>query len=373
MRNIRVPELDGIRGIAILFVLIWHYVGVPLPPSGVHLEPDRVVPSFKLSLIIFRSGVDLFFVLSGFLITGILLDNRDSKSYYRTFYIRRLCRIFPLYYTVLMIFIIMKGVGARGPLFDGTVPLTAYILMVQNYAMAALQTYGAAWLGVTWSLAVEEQFYLSYPLVIRIAGRALPWILVGGIVVAPILRIVCLYHFGGSDWVPYVWLPCRLDSLCFGGLIAYVMRRPATFAVLCKRQTILGVGSVVLLIGAIFLDAALARNLGYHMSMWGHSLLGALYGILVLLVLINVGRSFVGFLRWKPLLFLGKVSYGIYLLHGIVLQSLFDGLGRPVALNDFVDVGVVAAAFVLTILLCGVSYRWLELPFLRSGANQIYA
>ena len=126
--NVRLVELDGIRGIAVLFILIWHYIGIPM---GIQLQPDRWIPNFHSVLIIFKSGVDLFFTLSGFLIAGILIESREAPTYYRTFFVRRVCRIFPLYYTLVFVFIVARLAGAGGPLFAGSIPfLAAHVAML---------------------------------------------------------------------------------------------------------------------------------------------------------------------------------------------------------------------------------------------------
>ena len=370
--EVRIIELDGIRGIAVLFILIWHYVGIPLPPAGISLQPDRWVPSLKLSLIFFRSGVDLFFVLSGFLITGILLDHREAKSYYRTFFVRRFVRIFPLYYALVLVFAIAKLLGASGPLFLGPIPFTSYVTMTQNYFMAALRTYGAAWLGATWSLAIEEQFYFSFPLLIRRAKRALPWIFCAGIIGAPVLRIFCYRHFGNTDWASYVWLPCRLDSLCWGALLAFLLRIPAALVLLYRRRQWVIAAFIVLLIGAVVLDAALGRDIGYHTSYWGNSLLAVLYSFAILLATLFAGRRCTAFLRLKPLLSLGRISYGVYLLHAITLIIVFNIFALPVVLNDLRSIALMALSLFLTIGICGLSYQLFERPFWKFGQRLKY-
>ena len=191
----RSPTLDGLRGLAILLVVVWHYVGVPLPPAGVHQDGSTWIPTAKGALIICRGGVDVFFVLSGYLIAGILLRNQHSRRYYAPFFIRRACRILPLYSVLVAVFIMCRIAGYEGVLFDGPIPLAAYITMTQNYGMAAMGTYGAVWLSATWSLAIEEQFYLLFPALVRILGRWLPALLAAGIVGAPLLRLEPVMHF----------------------------------------------------------------------------------------------------------------------------------------------------------------------------------
>lgn len=200
------PQLDGIRGIAILLVLIFHF-GV----SAVGPQSNSFVYLVGQSLILTWSGVDLFFVLSGFLIGGILLDNRLAPNYFKVFYIRPICRIFPVYYLWLALFAIFAYVlatlilpGALRPLYENPLPFWSYATLTQNLAMAMAGRFGPQWLDATWSLAVEEQFYLTLPLIIRfVPQRRLPYLLITLIAATPILRTLVLYlspNYALSDY-----------------------------------------------------------------------------------------------------------------------------------------------------------------------------
>lgn len=157
----RIPQLDGVRGLAILLVLIWHYAVAPLLPSA-----GDWAPLFKTVLGFTWSGVDLFFVLSGFLIGGILLDNRDATHYYKAFYARRICRIWPIYLVWLGVFlmglVVVNTVAPQAPFawqFQQPQPVWAYATLTQNLTMAASGTFGAPWLDVTWSLRQFSALY----------------------------------------------------------------------------------------------------------------------------------------------------------------------------------------------------------------------
>ena len=127
-----------------------------------------------------------------------------------------------------------------------------------------------------------------------------------------------------------------------------------------------------LLAGALVLDAALSRNIGYHMSYWGHSLLAVLYAFSILLVVLYAGCSCLAFLRFRPLLFLGQISYGIYLVHGIVLMAVFTLAGRAMALRNTADAGLITLALGLTLGVYVISYRWIERPCLKMGKREKY-
>src|SRR5215467_9983632 len=149
-------ELDGLRGIAVLLVVYHHWMPLTLNISG-----DSVAG--RLGALSW-SGVDLFFVLSGFLIGGILLDHKNSPSYFKTFYIRRVCRILPLYILCLALFYMTKS---SGWLWNSPLPWYSYATFTQNFWTAFRgNSAEALWLVPTWSLAVEEQFYLTLPLLL---------------------------------------------------------------------------------------------------------------------------------------------------------------------------------------------------------------
>lgn len=363
----RVVELDGLRGFAILFVLIWHYIGLLLRVTWPELLP------LKFSLIIFRSGVDLFFVLSGFLIAGILLDNRGSPHYFRTFYARRFLRIFPIYYLTVLVFAGFKIAGATGYLFDGEVPLWSYLTLTQNYPMVHHQSYGANWLAVTWSLAVEEQFYLLFPLLVRWASpTVLVRCFVAGVIGAPLLRVASFYGGGADEFAPYMWLPCRCDALFIGALIAFALRREGAVAWLRAHGRMLVGVFWGLLVGVGVLAAVLHRGIGFHSAIWGHTVLAWFYGAALLLVVLHAGEPGLAGLRRRWLVGLGEISYGVYLWHGIVLQAVFLLFASRVKLQDAHDLGLVGLALIVTWALCTASYRWMEKRAIRLGHTLAY-
>ena len=166
----RIPALDGLRGIAILLVLLRHSVFEFHPNSKFF---SHLLVAGRLSW----SGVDLFFVLSGFLIGGILLDAIASPRYFKTFYVRRAYRILPLYAVVMALFSLryVTSHGSAGPLGSfshSPIPWASYVTFTQNIWMAWLGTFGVGAVAATWSLAVEEQFYLTVPFIIRKIRRS---------------------------------------------------------------------------------------------------------------------------------------------------------------------------------------------------------
>ena len=205
----RIPQLDSVRGLAVLAVLIHN------------TDEDRFTG------FVARNGwmgVDLFFVLSGFLITGILLDTKNTNGYFRNFYARRCLRIWPLYYcTLFFMFVVVPLVRpseAQRIFETRSMPWWSYLVYMQNFFVPVV-TKAAGVLGVTWSLAVEEQFYALWPLVVRFCGeRALRKVTVAIIGLDPIIRLFLLRR--GFNVYPNTF--CRLDGLMWGALLALLLR-----------------------------------------------------------------------------------------------------------------------------------------------------
>lgn len=363
----RVLELDGLRGLAVLAVIVWHYVGLTLRVPGPELMP------LKYGLIILRSGVDLFFVLSGYLIGGILMDHRDSPNYFRTFYGRRVLRIFPVYYLTLLAFAVALAAGGKGRLFDGPLPWWSYLTLTQNYVMVYLGTYGAGWLTVTWSLAIEEQFYLGFPLLVRwVRGPALAWWLGAGALGAVGLRIVCVNVPALADFAPYMWLPCRADALLTGALLALALRHAGAAAWLRANRATVARVFFGFFLAAVVLAAVLHRGITWHMAWWGHTVLTLFYGTGLLLAVLHAGGAETAFLRRTWLVRLGAISYAAYLWHAIVLQAVFEPFSPRVQLRDPRDWLLMFAALALTLGLCALSYFVIERPAMRLGRRLKY-
>jgi peptidoglycan/LPS O-acetylase OafA/YrhL len=198
----RIPELDGLRGIGIGLILVYHYLLLAILPA-----PGSLLWYFQASGRLAWTGVDLFFVLSGFLIGGILLDARESSNYFQVFYMRRFYRIVPLYAACLFIVLVLTRfiLPLVSPRIHWVaverIPSYAYALFIQNFWMAKQNTLGAFGLAVTWSLAIEEQFYLTLPILIRFFATRTRLVLIGiGILAAPMLRILLFHYWPENQW-----------------------------------------------------------------------------------------------------------------------------------------------------------------------------
>src|SRR6266480_5667042 len=224
----RIPELDGLRGLAILLVLVFHYTA----QEGL-LAVGTLASHVQRLTIMGWTGVDLFFVLSGFLIGGILMDVRSSPSYFKTFYYRRFFRIVPIYYLWIILYVALiliaghaitrlSNSGIRPPLDFG---IFSYFLFLQNVFPVMFSGLAGAWFGHLWSLAVEEQFYFVAPLVVRFtAERYLKWILVVVILCVPLLRLFLSRVLNVQALQITGLMFCRADALAIGMLAATLTR-----------------------------------------------------------------------------------------------------------------------------------------------------
>lgn len=371
----RIPELDGLRGVAIGMVVFLHLVTI-----AIVARPPQLLGYVNAGSRIFWSGVDLFFVLSGFLIAGILLDARDSPNYYRTFYIRRFCRIVPVYLLLLSLvgighFWVLGPAGAHfRALFGGKVPWYAYLLFAQNLWMTKSNSTGSPILSVTWSLAVEEQFYLLLPVIIRFVRRTtLPSVFFAGIVFAPIARLTFAFWFPTKLFGTYVLLPCRIDALFAGALCAYYLREPQAWNWLVKHRSGLWTAFFVLLAGMLCLNSTL--NARFFPSGPGSLfvLLAIGYGWILLfyangliLALTDPQSLLSRAMRWRWLGGLGTIAYGVYLFH-VGIYGFWEGLliSHSWNLDSWRSVGVTLLAVASIVVFGGVSWRYIERPAVR--------
>ncbi len=357
--------LDGVRGVAIVMVLCVHFVG----DSAAYTAFGKAIVKLANYGI---WGVDLFFVLSGFLITGLLYDSKRSAHYFRDFYIRRTLRIFPLYYCVLaLLFIVLPVLPAPYPvgLADSARHQAWLWLYASNAYLAIHRAWVLPYVGHFWSLAVEEQFYLLWPIVVLSFGRrSLLGICVGATALALALRVVMSFAGDGGIGV-LVLAPCRLDALCVGGFLALAVRSVGLERVARTARSALGplLGLVLLASGWNLVRGSLTELV---LPVRG-TLIALTFGaLLVTSLAAPPGKPLSRLLCGRVLCFLGTRSYGIYVFHGIIaywmvehqtaLDALTVGLGSGTAM--IVEAGIGAAA---SILVAAASYELFEKHFLR--------
>src|ERR671932_2191553 len=360
----RYPELDGLRGVAILMVVAYHYDLAP-----------------------FLSGVDLFFVLSGFLLGGILLDKQEAPNYFKAFYARRFCRILPLYFVCLLVFLILLpltlGWLGEGPHYfeyseiplGAPLPLWSYFTFTHNFAAAQQGGWGTIWLTHTWSLAVEEQFYLFLPFFMRFFSREkLPYLLVGLIFSAPLLRAFFYAFHPYGDLAFYVLMPCRADALLLGVLCAYLIRNERCLNLLrTHTKALYGLLALLLAAGAALMALSSPTvRVPLVAASYGYSWLPLVYSCLVLIAVTEKRGLVTLVTRIRPLSWLAVLAFGVFLLHMpilIVFQRLTSVGLLPQASSHYI---ILLGAFLLTLMLACISWMFFERRIVAWGRSFKY-
>jgi peptidoglycan/LPS O-acetylase OafA/YrhL len=372
----RIPELDGIRGIAIGMVLIFHYF-----QGALIARPGSLPAYLQAAARLSWSGVDLFFVLSGFLIGGILLDARKATNYFQVFYTRRFFRIVPIYFAVLLALPALISVGqwshpgnfAWFRLGD-PLPWYSYWTFTQNFWMAHVGSLGSDGLSMTWSLAVEEQFYLTLPLFLRLMSPR--WFIRGvllAICTAPLLRMA-LHLFWPHNWIPSsVLMPCRADALLLGVLAAILMRNVRWRERMRCSNLFFPISLSVFSLGIAFLTLKPPNGNGSLMVTVGFTWLALSYTVFLLFALTHPNSLVSRVLRLKGLGWLGAIAYGTYLLHQPVQGLLFGYFrGEAPAITGGYTLLTTLLALLLTLVIARLSWRFFELPLMRVGHRSRY-
>jgi peptidoglycan/LPS O-acetylase OafA/YrhL len=315
-----VAALDGLRGCAIAAVIL--HEG-PRSHDGLGARIFGAVANGGWA------GVQLFFVLSGFLITGILLDTREDPHFFRNFYARRTLRIFPPYYATLILTLWV------GPLVFSTAASDVRgVLSRQGWLwsytsnLAILRHNGwcfsAGWLSLdhTWSLAVEEQFYLAWPvLLFFLPRRGIVAVALAITLASPVLRMAML-HAGTSPEAVYSFTPCRLDALAMGSLLAVVIRNGAEITEHVRTAKALLLGGAAAL-GTVVVKSRGLDSEDFLVQTLGFSALAVLCsGVVLGAALAAPDKGAARFFGSPALTFVGRYSYGMYLYQG-VLAPLF--------------------------------------------------
>jgi peptidoglycan/LPS O-acetylase OafA/YrhL len=363
------PALDGLRAIALLMVFCWHFIHAPLG----------------------WAGVDIFFVLSGFLITDILYDTRHASHRVRNFYVRRTLRIFPLYYAVLLLVLlsapVFHWIWFRGCylwplylgnydrfLFVGDYQRNASLFNTLNSSLPVSPPYSLQFVHF-WTLCVEEQFYLVWPLVVflvkdRIHLRNL---CAAVVILVPLLRLLCVRTLPApllQAHFLYMFTPLRIDALLLGGFIALCLRGPeAELLFRLARPLVLSLPAAFVLVEAgtlIFAHHPLPAGFGTPwMSIIGFTLIDLFAAAILLLALVPTSFLYRIFnLLW--LRRLGQMSYGFYIFH-LLFYDAYRRLAVLLAGRNARSVELLTAVIGLlgTLLLSYLSFRFFESKFLR--------
>ncbi len=358
-----IPALDGVRGIAILLILFHH------------ATMNHIHPKDAFEKIFFRAidagwvGVDLFFVLSGFLITGILVDAKGASNYFSAFYMRRVLRIFPLYYAVLVLFfLVMPFFGKH--LISNTE--TLWFWFYGSNIWTAVSGWPPKGIAHFWSLAIEEQFYIVWPLVVYLVSRRkLVPTLIGILATTPLIRLgVALAGYPEAN---YVLTTSRMDALAFGGLLAMLYRTPEGLARWNKTAWIAFGVAALAIVGTFIRHHSFDRgrwNLAEQALMY--SIIGICSMSFMALVMNAADNSWLKRLCMNRMLrTFGKFSYCIYIIHVLVnmvfrhfkLQPSVTRLGFESHIPSYVLYMVVHLPLVLA--LGWLSWHVYEKRFLK--------
>jgi peptidoglycan/LPS O-acetylase OafA/YrhL len=355
----RIPALDGVRGVAILMVLLWHCIGDILDPAA--FWGAGVLRSI---LSIGWSGVHLFFVLSGYLIAGQLLEARyTSFAALKPYFTKRFFRIVPAYLILLLAFAFLMFLGVAGReefswLFARPMPMWSYLSFTQNFAMAWEGTYGARFMSPTWSLAVEEQFYLFLPTVLLACRYSKSIVLpLAMIVVGTISRVAT------PGWADVVLPTSALDALGGGVLVAMLQRDSYLWGKLKAKRSFVLFGGTVLWVGVVVMMFAPGFAWKFN-KLW----LAAAFTWLVLVCVLGSSRRLNVALSSGFLKFLGRVSYSIYLFHYPIMGLVFFAAGVFVpVIAGSQGLALALLTMVAATLLASVVHTLVEAPAVRVG------
>lgn len=362
------PTLDGLRGIAVLLVMLHHFTLVgDLHPTS------RLETAYYQLTYLGWSGVHLFFVLSGFLITRILMAAKGSDHFVRNFYIRRALRIFPLYYGVLvLLFVALPGLT---PLADQFRLPARDQLWYWSYGVNVLvalkgwHAYSLTSLHHFWSLAVEEQFYLIWPwLVVALDRRALKLVCVWSVVLSCLLRLALVLN--DVVTAAYVLTPARMDTLMIGAWLALAAAEPAAMQRIVPRARHIARFTAIALLIMFVWRRGLASEDVVVLTL-GYSLLAGLCGALLVIAVAAQSRSWCYTILTAPLLKrFGLYSYALYVFHqpiAFVLKHRFelDTLFPAFSSRLPAQLAFSVIAGLLSLAVAVVSWHAYEKHFLR--------
>ena len=338
-----IPALDGLRGIAIGLVILYH--------SHTLLGHGLVARFAEFGW----AGVNLFFVLSGFLITGIILDSRDDLHFFRNFYARRALRIWPMYVLLLLLnYLALPTIMDRDPgrawMLTASAPWGYYALFVQNLFFLFLP----APVAPTWSLAIEEQFYVVWaPIGRRLRPAYLAVGLIAVFAASPIVRVLN----SGTGFLTKTNTLVHLDGLAIGSLIAVLLRME-----LVKRRHWPKIGIAAIALGII----GVVLMVWYDSSLTDTFLALGFAGLLVTAIFAAERSNLYGrALRAAPLKFLGTVSYGLYMTHILMFVVIGYGEHWVVGWGQMGNFAIASARIVLSVAFAALLWHWFEKPILR--------
>jgi peptidoglycan/LPS O-acetylase OafA/YrhL len=350
-------------------VLVFHFVGAMAPSNMIERVIVRVTNYGSF-------GVELFFVLSGFLITGILYDSWHKPNYFRNFYARRSLRIFPLYYGVLvLVFFVAPLIPIlRGEELSYLVDRQAWAWLYGiNIYLAKEGSWSFSYIEHFWSLAIEEHFYLFWPLVVFFAGKRPRTLMAVSLTIAvgAMLARLTGHILGLNWWTTYVLTPFRLDGLALGAFLAVAARQPGGLArMAASLPAVAAAGGALLAVSYIFPGPVLSQGMPLVAPVRS-ALIQVLLACLLVWALVAPEESAVKrFFCSRAMVFLGAYSYGLYVYHHFFSFYLSHNntdveLGRWLGSHGLAVAVQATGGMAASLALAYVSYELYEKRFLK--------
>lgn len=344
------PQLDGLRAIAVTLVLLVHCVMVPGQGTTAWILRNVLSNGWI--------GVDLFFALSGYLITSILLRARARPHYFRNFYARRFLRIFPPYYAVIAILSIASAWLPFGPLR----PAWPYLTYTSNlYLVSTRWEWGP--LGHTWSLAIEEQFYLVYPILVLCLSkprlRQLLWLVIA---VSPLVRLMTNSATFPAAAVFTTF--CRLDVLAMGALIAIAFDGRTEISDRLARRLRLSAAALLTASALLFVTRQLDARTAFFNGV-SLTIIDAAAAMFICVAVAAPVRFLERVIRWPAAVAMGRISYGIYLFHYPIVRVV-EWQAKARLADGWTRTAVIAVTSIsLTMVVSVLSWFAFERPILR--------
>lgn len=360
-----IKELDGVRGIACILVLCHHYFTALIQPSTGTLEAKF----HKIISVFFLSGVDLFFVLSGFLVGGIILDNYEHKNFLKVFVIKRITRIFPIYYLLILSYAIGTIYCADITWFQSSLlkhpfPTWSYLTFCQSYLFGLENNYGALWVAITWSVSVEEQFYFFLPFVfVFFRKRVGVFVILVGLILGPVLRFFLNSKFG--YFAAYLTFPARMDSIFMGVLLALILRNE-------KMRSLFNTYSFIIYSVIVTSFLTIVCNVTTDVVS-KFTFLAILYCLILWIILEKKVSWLNKLLCSKWLVYSGSVSYSVYMFHQLI-NGLVHGFffqTKP-ELDSWTQFGATFLSIAFVFFLSHLSLIYIEKPIRELSAKMSY-
>jgi peptidoglycan/LPS O-acetylase OafA/YrhL len=357
------PQLDGLRGIAILMVILFHYF------------PDVAVLRFGWA------GVDLFFVLSGFLISSRLIPFINEQGILKRFYRNRFLRIVPLYFTFLSVFFLIwflfvsKATIQQNPFYTNY--WWSFFLFIQNWVYIFNLQQPIDYLNHFWSLAAEEQFYLAFPIFVLLFRKPKKILLVAIFIISLVLltRVIYFYFFNAKDNFQTIYWNTffRADSFLAGSILFILLqyyRAQKRYFLYLKYAAVI---SVVLLAGGVYYYKSLLMSNPFFET-FGYTLIPILFSYILFKSIEGGGKFLNKITSFRALKYCGKISYGLYIFHWPVYLSGYAIMNKMFKNDSGISATnlhliIVTLSIVFTFAICHLSFKNFESYFLKLKAN----